>query len=516
MISWILWSNAVAMMIALAAAALDRAASFLELPRRFIWVAAVLAAIIVPTAVGMRRAAVVPRASFAVADSIPTATLAVVRAASSGSTPSAEVPRDLVSRWSAFASRADAWAARACIAASGLLLSLLVIAAIRLRAWRSRWTTTTTEIGEVYVARNVGPAVFGVLHPRIVIPAWVLAIENRPRELLLRHELEHLRAGDTRVLLGAELALAAFPWNAALWWIARRLRLAVELDCDARVVRPSGYARDYGSMLLDVGERHITPLPFLVSLLESSGLEARIEALTAVRPVRPIARSLPLLTTATVSLAAIAWTPRPTPLLHTQPRVTHVANAAINAPAALTLPPASDKARIAATTGKAEAAGGVTDAPISAAQEAPESARPAISEPVAVAPPSVSAADSLPAGYLARKQEGRGFFLDGEQIDHNAPSFSNILRAVPVLEITSARDGRTAAIEDAQDQRGGCVNIFVDGTRWATPTAGDIDGYLRPATLLAVEAYRRSEAPPQFTPAGEPPCATVMAWTGPH
>ena len=49
----------------------------------------------------------------------------------------------------------------------------------------------------------------------------------------------------------AQLALLVMPWNLALWWQIRRLRVAVELDCDARVLR-SGDVRFYGDLLLDV------------------------------------------------------------------------------------------------------------------------------------------------------------------------------------------------------------------------------------------------------------------------
>src|SRR5690606_10427220 len=74
--------------------------------------------------------------------------------------------------------------------------------------------------------------------------------------LLLRHEEEHLTAGDPRLLLFALALLVALPWNLPLWWQAHRLRLALEMDCDARVLRGSPAARAYGSLLLHVGARN--------------------------------------------------------------------------------------------------------------------------------------------------------------------------------------------------------------------------------------------------------------------
>jgi hypothetical protein len=40
----------------------------------------------------------------------------------------------------------------------------------------------------------------------------------------------------TRSPSGAAFTVAALPWNVALWWQLMRLRAAIELDCDKRVV----------------------------------------------------------------------------------------------------------------------------------------------------------------------------------------------------------------------------------------------------------------------------------------
>jgi len=49
------------------------------------------------------------------------------------------------------------------------------------------------------------------------------------RTMMLRHEEEHLRAGDPRLVLFGALALVAVPWNAALWLMVHRMRLAIEV-----------------------------------------------------------------------------------------------------------------------------------------------------------------------------------------------------------------------------------------------------------------------------------------------
>ena len=138
------------------------------------------------------------------------------------------------------------------------------------------------------VSPAVGPAVVGALAPRVVIPQWALSLDAPARALMLRHEREHIRARDPLLLLGGALATTFAPWNAALWLIVRRLRLAIEIDCDQRVLRASAQRREYGELLLTVGARQSAPLPFATSLAERRPfLERRIRAMTTTSPRYP-------------------------------------------------------------------------------------------------------------------------------------------------------------------------------------------------------------------------------------
>lgn len=46
------------------------------------------------------------------------------------------------------------------------------------------------------------------------------------------------------------------PWNPALWWIVRRLRLAIETDCDRRVLHAGTDVHAYGVLLLNAAARY--------------------------------------------------------------------------------------------------------------------------------------------------------------------------------------------------------------------------------------------------------------------
>jgi len=116
-------------------------------------------------------------------------------------------------------------------------------------------------------------------------------------------------------------------------------------------------------------------------------------------------------------------------------------------------------------------------------------------------------------GYLERKQMGNGYFFDSNQINHESMTFSDVMRISPGLRISPTGDGRTYVIQDSRSASNGCVNYYVDGTLWQTLEPGDIDSYVRPSEIVAVEVYHGSQTPPQYTPAGQGGCATIVVWT---
>jgi TonB family protein len=138
---------------------------------------------------------------------------------------------------------------------------------------------------EVWVAADTGPAVVGFVNSRIVLPEWVLERSAHDRRMVIAHEAEHLGAGDPRLLFGGLLLAAALPWNPALWWQWRRLRHAVEVDCDLRVLARGLDARAYGRLLVEVTERGTARRLAVAALSESrSSLERRIKLMFSPKP----------------------------------------------------------------------------------------------------------------------------------------------------------------------------------------------------------------------------------------
>jgi len=91
------------------------------------------------------------------------------------------------------------------------------------------------------------------------------------------HEEEHRRAGDANLLLAGAGAVAVAPWNPLMWIQLRRLRAAVELDCDARVLGRGYSPTAYAGLLFELGGRSRTPrAPWAVLAAEPSLLERRL------------------------------------------------------------------------------------------------------------------------------------------------------------------------------------------------------------------------------------------------
>ena len=147
----------------------------------------------------------------------------------------------------------------------------------------------------------------------IVLPEWALALDEPLRALVLRHELEHRAARDPYLLLTAAVLTALLPWNIPLWWQARRLRLAIELDCDARVLRARPDPDRYARLLLAIAQRRSGREPSLApALLEpTSNLERRIAIMrTAPQPAtRPRILSLTAVVVAAVATACMVQPP---------------------------------------------------------------------------------------------------------------------------------------------------------------------------------------------------------------
>ena len=268
-LAWMLYASAVALLLGMAAACAETVVRARRAPVRGVWLIALLGSVLIPAA-----AALLPAWGSA-----PFRSPVLPGAAADAAQPSKIV---------ALASFApDRWLLGAWGLASALGVAAIAASYLWLRVRGREWSFREVDGHGIWASRDVGPAVVGFLRGRIVVPEWVLEWEAGRRALVLAHEDEHLRARDPGLLLGALLLLAAFPWNPGLWWQWRRLRQAVELDCDLRVLARGLDPGSYSRVLVDVTEQgHSHRLAVAAKSRPGSFLERRIRTMLETRTRR--------------------------------------------------------------------------------------------------------------------------------------------------------------------------------------------------------------------------------------
>jgi TonB family protein len=274
---WMLYCVGIGLAFVVVGYALERGLHFAGRPTRWAWVIAIVGSYVIPVAAWLRPEAF---ATFAVpipvvaesGPSLPTTSTTSTNLDQPPPSAFSLADLDLPLRWT--------W-----VIASLAMLLVVTAGAARLVSLRRRWRTAAVDGREVLVSTNVGPAVVGLWSPRVVLPEWALQLSERERELMLAHEEQHVRAGDPALLAAALLAVLVAPWNRALWWQWRRLRLAVEMDCDARVLSQGRSVPAYGELLLRVGRRRSTQTLSMAAFGEpASFLESRIRRMLAGVP----------------------------------------------------------------------------------------------------------------------------------------------------------------------------------------------------------------------------------------
>jgi len=308
--NWMLYSVAVGVLLGGGAIALERGLHALGRPTRWAWAAAMALTLALPVLARLAPARGAPPAAA------PPVATAAVAAAVSVPRPAPPAPKVRVPSVPAVRSfdlgaldpaLRVAWGA----SSAAVLLALAAMGAVLARRRRG-WAAAEVDGVPVLVSADVGPAVVGLVRSRIVLPAWTLEADEEARRLVLEHEREHVRAGDPRLLAAALLLAALTPWNPAAWWMLRRLRLAIEVDCDARVLRRRADVRAYGSTLLEIGRRAVrAPLPVAAFAEPVSSLERRIRIMTAPRARRPLLRAAVCGALAALLVGAACETPGP-------------------------------------------------------------------------------------------------------------------------------------------------------------------------------------------------------------
>jgi len=297
MLAWMLYAIMVSALLSIGAFLAERAARLKRVGTRWIWITAIIVSLALPTLIS----SVAIELPNVVGARVASKVVVLRQVTSTYLSPAI---------WLAGEPAPESWRSaddtirNLWFGVSVAMLLALIASGAQLTVRKRHWQRDTVAGASVYLTPDVGPAVVGLLRPRIALPRWVKLALPSHQAAVIAHEQSHLEARDPQVFTFALALLVFMPWNLPLWWQLRRLRYAIEIDCDARVLKGGVDPAHYGETLIAVGERQSAYVGAVAAMSESkSFLEERIEHMIR-KPVRW--RRLGAATLASVSIALTA------------------------------------------------------------------------------------------------------------------------------------------------------------------------------------------------------------------
>lgn len=156
------------------------------------------------------------------------------------------------------------------------------------------------------------PTVIGWLRPAVLLPAATLSgLSLEQMEMILAHELAHVRRNDFFVNLMQAVVETLLFYHPAVWWISGRIRLEREHCCDDAAVSVCGNPLQYARALTRLEELRVPPANAFVAA-NGGSLIGRIRRLAGSRAESPNSSSrwvagAALLTILTLLLITPSW-----------------------------------------------------------------------------------------------------------------------------------------------------------------------------------------------------------------
>jgi beta-lactamase regulating signal transducer with metallopeptidase domain len=267
-VRFMIYCIAISFLLALAGLALERLAVWRGKQRRLIWALALGMAIVLPAA----RTVLSRQDALAAHFKIETT---LTRAGD------VDAKEPLLARMPHATFISDKAVGLAWVLGSLSLAVYYFLVAAQLKRNARRWLPAHIDGHAFWVTDSIGPAVYGLFRPKILVPRWILDSPASSRTAILHHEQEHIRAHDNLLLMFGLVVVLIAPWNIPLWWQFRRLRFSIEVDCDARVVAEGVDMQSYARALLSVAEqRNLNPIGALGIAEPTSQLMQRIQIMT--------------------------------------------------------------------------------------------------------------------------------------------------------------------------------------------------------------------------------------------
>jgi beta-lactamase regulating signal transducer with metallopeptidase domain len=250
-----------------------------------------------------------------------------------------------------------------------------------------------------------GPVTMGTLRAIVLLPvSAVTQLSTEELEVVLAHELAHVRRADFLWNLVQTLIETLFFFHPAVWWLSGRVRHERELCCDDLALKICPNPVVYASALFHLEEQRSRQMSLAMALDGHQPVQtlrwriARILGETIPRnPNRPLR---PFSLAALGAVLVVLLLPAPQMIAGLRPPASPATVAAPPAPAALPALPAISSPPAVTETSPAPA-----PAPAPAPERAPA---PEPAAKVAVEPPFVAQAQAEPPTQSPSKTSGTG------------------------------------------------------------------------------------------------------------
>jgi TonB family protein len=192
------------------------------------------------------------------------------------------------------------------LAGAGVSLLILIAGLGRLkwlaaRARRiddGRWARLAAEVGGAFNLRRPVTLLqsdhptllvtWGVLQPKVILPAAAGDWPDDRARVVLRHELAHVRRGDWAVFMAAEVLRTVYWFNPLVWILCSRVRRESEHACDDVVLNTGVGGAEYAAHLLDLARtlnatrRRFVPALAAPAMARPSSLEGRVRTMLKI------------------------------------------------------------------------------------------------------------------------------------------------------------------------------------------------------------------------------------------
>lgn len=101
------------------------------------------------------------------------------------------------------------------------------------------------------------PLVFGIVNPKIILPAFLTADGSGRLKFVLAHEAVHVRRGDNLWKIVMMVAVCIHWFNPLVWIMYVLFTRDMELSCDEKVLSRfgEGAKREYARALVGLAEK---------------------------------------------------------------------------------------------------------------------------------------------------------------------------------------------------------------------------------------------------------------------